>query len=99
MLTGLDLHHPPCAELIANQMYYAVAALAYNLLVALKLLHLPEERQQCRLKTLIREVMILPGRFVNHARRMVARIYVAPEWLEWWRVAYQHMVQSLAASG
>ncbi len=99
VLSGLDLHHPPCAELIANQMYYAVAALAYNLLVALKLLHLPEERQQCRLKTLIREVMILPGRFVSHARRMVARIYVAPEWLEWWRVAYQQMAQSSAASG
>jgi hypothetical protein len=56
VLSGLDLHHPPCAELIANQMYYALAGLAYNLLVALKLLHLPEERQQSRLKTLIREL-------------------------------------------
>lgn len=98
-LSGLDLHHPPCAELIANQMYYALGALAYNLLVALKLLHLPEERQQCRLKTLIREVMILPGRFVSHARRMIARIYVAPEWLEWWRVVYQQMAGSPGASG
>jgi hypothetical protein len=99
VLTGLDLHHPPCAELIANQMYYAVAALAYNLLIALKLLHLPEERQQCRVKTLIREIMILPGRFVTHARRLVARIYVAPEWLDWWRVVYQQMSQRAAASG
>lgn len=99
VLSGLDLHHPPCAELIANQMYYAIAALAYNLLVALKLLHLPEERQQCRLKTLIREIMILPGRFVTHARRVVARIYVAPEWLDWWRVAYQQMTQKAASSG
>lgn len=99
VLSGLDLHHPPCAELIANQMYYAVAALAYNLLVALKLLHLPDERQQCRLKTLIREIMILPGRFVTHARRVVARIYVAPEWLDWWRVVYQQMSCHLAGSG
>lgn len=99
VLTGLDLHHPPCAELIANQMYYAVAALAYNLLVALKLLHLPEERQQCRVKTLLREIMILPGRFVTHARRLVARIYVAPEWLDWWRVVYQQMSLRAAASG
>ena len=80
-------------------MYYAVAALAYNLLVALKLLHLPDERQQCRVKTLIREVMILPGRFVSHARKIVARIYVAPEWLEWWRVAYQQMMQAVTPSG
>lgn len=99
VLVGLDLHHPPCAELLANQMYYAVAGLAYNLLVALKLLHLPDERQQCRLKTLIREIMILPGRFVSHARRIVARIYVAPEWLDWWRLAYQQMTQAAAASG
>lgn len=99
VLTGLDLHHPPCAELLANQVYYAVAALAYNFLVALKLLHLPDERQQCRLKTLIREVMILPGRFVSHARKVVARIYVAPEWLDWWRVAYQQMTQATAPSG
>jgi hypothetical protein len=97
VLSGLDLHHPPCAELIANQMYYALAALAYNLLVALKLLHLPEERQQARLKTLIREIMILPGRFVTHARRLVARIYVAPEWLNWWRIAYQQMTESIAS--
>ena len=99
VLSGLDLHHPPCAELIANQMYYALAGLAYNLLVALKLLHLPEERQQCRLKTLIRELMILPGRFVTHARRLVARIYVAPEWLDWWRVVYQQMSQRAASTG
>ena len=99
VLSGLDLHHPPCAELLANQMYYAVAALAYNLLVALKLLHLPDERQQCRVKTLIREVMILPGRFVSHARKVVARIYVAAEWLDWWRLAYQQMSQTVATSG
>jgi len=29
----LDLHHPPCAELIANQMFYAIGMLAYNVLV------------------------------------------------------------------
>lgn len=48
---------------------------------------------------LIRELMILPGRFVTHARRLVARIYVAPEWLEWWRVVYQQMSQRAAPTG
>ena len=99
VLSGLDLHHPPCAELMANQVYYAVAALAYNLLTALKLLHLPDERQQCRVKTLIREVMILPGRFITHARRLVARIYVAPQWLEWWRVLYGQWQRAAGGSG
>jgi hypothetical protein len=45
VLNGLDLHHPPCAELNANRMFYAVAALAYNLMAALKLLHLPDACQ------------------------------------------------------
>jgi hypothetical protein len=91
VLTGLDLHHPPCSELIANQIYYAVAALAYNLLIALKLLHLPDERLRCKLKTLIREIMVLPGQFISHARRLTARIFVAPQWLDWWRLIYQKL--------
>ena len=35
VLTGLDLHHPPCLGLIANQAYYAIAMLAYNILISL----------------------------------------------------------------
>jgi hypothetical protein len=91
VLTGLDLHHPPCSELSANQIYYAVAALAYNLLIALKLLHLPDERLRCKFKTLIREIMVLPGQFISHARRLTARIFVAPQWLNWWRIIYQKL--------
>src|SRR5207249_7447107 len=45
VLRGLDLPHPPCAELNANRMFYAIGALAYNLMIALKLLGLPEECQ------------------------------------------------------
>ena len=29
-------HHPPCSDLIANQAFYAIAMLAYNLLISLK---------------------------------------------------------------
>lgn len=99
VLSGLDLHHPPCAELIANQVYYAVAALAYNLLTALKFLYLPNERLRCKLKTLIREIMVLPGQFISHARRLTARIYVAPQWLDWWRIIYQKLHTSPAPAG
>jgi hypothetical protein len=68
-----------------------VAALAYNLLIALKLLHLPDERLRCKLKTLIREIMVLPGQFISHARRVTARIFVAPQWLDWWRIILQKL--------
>jgi hypothetical protein len=68
-----------------------VAALSYNLLIALKLLHLPDERLRCKLKTLIREIMVLPGQFISHARCVTARIFVAPQWLDWWRIIHQKL--------
>ena len=30
VLNGLDLHRPPCSALRANQVYYLIAALAYD---------------------------------------------------------------------
>lgn len=85
VLRGLDLHHPPCQELNANQMFYAVAALAYNVLTALKLLHLPDDCQGWQLKTLLSKLLLLPAQLVRHARVMVARIQVPAVWLAWWR--------------
>jgi len=85
VLNGLDLHHPPCAELNANQMFYAVAALAYNLMAALKLLHLPDACQGWQFRTLLRQLMLLPAQLVNHARGLVVRVQVPEAWLVWWR--------------
>ena len=45
VLSGLDLHHPPCKDLIANQAFYAIAMLAYNVLISLKVLDLPDDAQ------------------------------------------------------
>lgn len=84
VLRGLDLHHPPCAELNANRMFYAIAALAYNLMVAVKLLCLPEECQGWQVKTLLRQVVRLPAALVTHARRLVVRVEVPAAWLVWW---------------
>lgn len=33
-LSGLDLQHPPCKDLVANQAFYAIAMLAYNVLIS-----------------------------------------------------------------
>ena len=85
VLRGLDLHHPPCAELNANRMFYAIAALAYNILIALKLLHLPDDCQSWQLKTLLRQVLLLPAKLVRHARALIARVQVPAAWLCWWR--------------
>jgi hypothetical protein len=85
VLRGLDLHHPPCESLKANRMFYAIAALAYNLMAAVKLLCLPDECQGWTVPTLLKQMVRLPAMLVRHARRLVARVEVAASWLRWWQ--------------
>lgn len=86
VLSGLDLHPPPCQELLANQAFYAIAMLAYNVLISLKLLDLPEEAQAWRIQTIIRHLLTVPVTVSTHARYEVARICIPAGWLRWWRL-------------
>ena len=86
VLSGLDLHHPPCEALIANQAFYAIAMLAYNVLISLKLLDLPDDAQGWRIRTLIRYLLTVPVTVSTHARYEVATICVPAGWLRWWRL-------------
>ncbi len=45
VLSGMDLHHPPCQNLIANQAFYALGMLAHNLLVSLRVLDCHDDQQ------------------------------------------------------
>ena len=85
VLSGLDLHHPPCAKLIANQLFYALGMVAYNLLQAIKLLELPDDCQGWRLKTLLAKLVLLPVRLGRRSRQTVARLLVPAAWLAWWQ--------------
>ncbi len=86
VLSGLDLHHPPCKELIANQAFYAIATLAYNILISLKVLDLPDDAQGSRIHTIIRYLLTVPVSVSTHARYDVARICIPAGWLRWWRL-------------
>jgi hypothetical protein len=86
VLNTLDLHHPPCKDLIANQAFYALGMLAYNVLVTLKLLDLPDDAQSWRIQTLIRYLLTVPVTVSTHARYEVARICIPAGWLRWWRL-------------
>ena len=86
VLTGLDLHHPPCLGLIANQAFYAIAMLAYNVLISLKVLDLPDEAQSWRIQTIIRHLLTVPVSVSRHARYEVAHICIPAGWLRWWRL-------------
>jgi hypothetical protein len=85
-LSGLDLHHPPGSDLIAHQAFYAVGMLAYNLLMSLKVLDLPDEAQSWRIQTLIRHLLTLPVTVSTHARYDVARICIPAGGRRWWRL-------------
>lgn len=86
VLSGLDLHHPPCQNLMANQAFYALGMLAHNLLISLRVLDLPDEAQNWRLTTIIRHLLTVPVTVSTHARYTVARICVPTGWMRWWRL-------------
>ena len=86
LLSDLDLHHPPCLALAANQAFYTLAALAYNVLTALKLTELPADHHGWRVRTLIRHLLTLPAKFSRHARGFVLRLYCPAGHLNWWRL-------------
>ena len=86
VLSGLDLHHPPCKDLLANQAFYAIGMLAHNVLISLRVLDLPDEAQGWRVNTLIRHLLTVPVSVSSHARYTVARICVPSGWMRWWRL-------------
>jgi hypothetical protein len=92
VLSGLDLHHPPCKDLIANQAFYAIAMLAYNILTSLKVLDLPDDAQGWRIRTIIRYLLTVPVSVSTHARYDVARICIPADWLRWWRLFVEQWV-------
>ena len=85
VLNGLDLHRPPCSALIANQVYYLIAALAYDLVIAIKVLDLSDQCQSWQVKTLLKKLVFLPGRLSRRARQWVAKVLVPGAWLSWWQ--------------
>jgi len=86
VLSGLDLHHPPCQDLIANQAFYALGMLAHNVLISLRVLDLPDEALSWRLTTIIRHLLTVPVTVSTHARYTVAHICVPSGWMRWWRL-------------
>jgi hypothetical protein len=81
LLRDLSLHHPPCAQARVNAVFYAVAALAYNLSVGVRRLGLRGERAKMTLWRLRRDFLQLAAYASRHARGVVMRFLDAREWL------------------
>ena len=85
LLSDLGLHHPPCQSLAANNVYYLIGVLAFDLLQALKLLYLPEDDQPKRVRTLLQHLLLMPIEIKRHARQLKAVCFIAAGWMEWWK--------------
>lgn len=86
LLSDLDLHHPPCSRFAANEMWYALGALAHNLLRAAQILQMEEDQQSLRLRQVIRWWMTVPVKLSRHAHRTCARYFVPKASLKWWQI-------------
>jgi hypothetical protein len=75
-LTDMGLHRPPCQSLAANDAWYALGALAYNVLGALKLLVLPERDLCKRPRTVMQRLLLVPMELKRHARQLKAVLSV-----------------------
>lgn len=92
LLSDLDLHHPPCHSLSANNAYYLLGALAYNLLQALKLVYLPPEHQPKRVRTLLHHLLLIPVEIRRHARSFKVLFYAPAGWVAWWKGLLQTLL-------
>lgn len=92
LLSDLDLHHPPCQSLIANQVFYTLGVLAFNLLQAFRVLQMGEGEQGMRARSIVRQILSVPVKLVRHANRVKARLLVPPSWLRWWELFLKKMM-------
>ena len=82
-LIDLDLHHPPCQKLGANQAFYACGQLAQLLLIATQYELLPSDARCHGLRTLIRDLVRNAARLVKTGRRRVLRFAKNALRLDW----------------
>lgn len=87
LLGDMDLHHPPCLKFTANEMWYALGALAHNLLRGIQLLRMEDDQQGLRIRQIIRWWMTVPVKVSRHAHRTSARFFVPAARKTWWKVA------------
>lgn len=82
LLTDMGLHHPPSAQVAANAVFYAVAALAYNLAVGVRQLGFTNAADKAmRLWRLRREVFDVAAAVKSHAHQAMVRLLDARDHL------------------
>lgn len=83
-LRDLDLHHPPCRGLLANQLFYACGQLAQMLLRAVQFHLLPKSARKHGLRPLVRHFVRTVARLVRAAGRhrlLFAKTNLRLDWI------------------
>ena len=77
-IRDLDYDHfitkVPTGRLLSNFAYFWHCVLSYNLVLIFKNFVLTGEWSKCRLSTLRKKLIIIPGRLVNHSGKMIMRL-------------------------
>jgi len=76
-LIDMNLHHPPSGRFGANQVFYAVAALAVNLYVAMSRMGMPEKERGIRLSTMRARYFNIAATVTVSARRTTVNLSTA----------------------
>ena len=66
-----------------------MGALAFNLLMGVRVLLLEEDQQTWMVRKLIRFWLTVPVKLSSHAHRRRARLFVPKSSLRWWRLFLQ----------
>lgn len=73
-LIDLGLHHPPCARVSANDVFYAIAAMAANLATGVRRLALQGPQRTMRLWRFRRDLIDLAATVMLHARQVIVKL-------------------------
>ena len=71
---GFGMEWMPCGETYANAVYFRLGVIAYNLLVAMKVLGLPKDWRRHTIATIRWRLYQIAGRVLWEARRVVLRL-------------------------
>jgi hypothetical protein len=76
--TQMSMEHLPCGQYVANDLYFGIGVLAYNLIVFLKQKYFGAHWRRKTLRSLRYWFLHAPMRLVSHAGYLIARLAVAP---------------------
>jgi hypothetical protein len=90
----LGLHRPPCKALAANQTFYALASIAWNILMAIKVLEMPDSAQSWRMENIIQNLLQIPAMQSKHANQTVLKLGIpsTAERRVWWEATLKKLV-------